>query len=175
MHRLDLPRMYRTIIVCGSFGLGGNRDHDLEALRRLHGHLEPGGTLLLDNEVPYADRRQWGYWPKDERGTLPEPWPPSGSRRQASDGTDYELRSRIVAVDPLSQRVTLGMRGAMWREGRLIAEDEHLLQMTLYFTNELLLMLEGAGFSNVLVRGDYTDADPTSESDFVVFIARKPS
>jgi len=23
MHRLDLPRRYRTILVCGSFGLGG--------------------------------------------------------------------------------------------------------------------------------------------------------
>jgi len=32
MHRLDLPRRYRTIFVCGSFGLGGDRDHDLEAL-----------------------------------------------------------------------------------------------------------------------------------------------
>jgi SAM-dependent methyltransferase len=78
MHRLDLPRKYRTIIVCGSFGLGGNRDHDLEALRRLHAHLLPGGTLLLDNEVPYAGPRQWRYWLKDERGSLPEPWPAEG-------------------------------------------------------------------------------------------------
>src|SRR5206468_5467117 len=25
MHELDLPRVYKTILVCGSFGLGGNR------------------------------------------------------------------------------------------------------------------------------------------------------
>src|SRR6267143_346407 len=44
MHQLDLPRKYRTIIVCGGFGLGGNRRHDLEALRRFHDHLEPDGV-----------------------------------------------------------------------------------------------------------------------------------
>ncbi len=49
MHELDLPRKYRTIIVCGSFGLGGTRDQDLEGLRRLHSHLEPGGRLYMDH------------------------------------------------------------------------------------------------------------------------------
>jgi hypothetical protein len=36
-------------------------------------------------------------------------------------------------------------------------------------------MLEGAGFADVLVRGDYADLEPTSETDFVVFIAKKPN
>ena len=30
MHELSLPRKYRTIIVCGAFGLGGTRDQDLD-------------------------------------------------------------------------------------------------------------------------------------------------
>src|SRR5215210_3067151 len=62
MHELDVPRRYRTILVCGGFGLGGNREQDLEALRRLHEHLEPGGILIFDNEVPYAYTNQWRYW-----------------------------------------------------------------------------------------------------------------
>jgi SAM-dependent methyltransferase len=175
MHQLDLPRRYRTIIVCGGFGLGGNRDHDMEALRRLREHLEPGGVLLLDNEVPYADTKSWSRWLKDERAALPESWRPPGERRRASDGTEYELRSRIVQFDPLSQRVTMEMRGSMWRDGQLVAEDEHTLKMTLYFTNEVRLMLESAGFSNVVIRGDYTDAEPTGDTEFVVFVARKPA
>ena len=56
MHELDLPRRYRTIVVCGSFGLGSDRERDRQALERFRDHLEPGGTLLLDIEVPYADR-----------------------------------------------------------------------------------------------------------------------
>jgi SAM-dependent methyltransferase len=173
MHQLDLPRRYKTIIVCGSFGLGGNRAHDLEALRRLHEHLEPGGVLVLDNEVPYADARLWGYWSKEKRGTLPELFRLPGERRGASDGTEYELHSRVVDVEPLSQRATLAMRASIWRDGLLIAEEERVLQMTVYFTNELQLMLESAGFEDVVVRGDYTDSEPTDKTDFVVFIARK--
>jgi ubiquinone/menaquinone biosynthesis C-methylase UbiE len=175
MHELELPRKYRTIIVCGGFGLGGNRDQDRQALRRFHDHLEPGGLLVLDNEVPYADASQWRYWLEPHRRDLPETWPPPGPRRRASDGTEYELRSRIVDLEPLSQRLTLEMRASMWRDGRLVAEEEHILRLTLYFTHELLMMLEAAGFSNVAMRADHTDSEPTDETKFVVFVARKSS
>lgn len=174
MHELDLPRKYRTIYLCGGFGLGGNRDHDEEALRRIYEHLEPGGALILDNEVPYDDGGWgWGYWTEDGRRKLPEPWPEPGDRRTASDGTEYELRSRITEVEPLSQRLTMEMRGFMWHDGDLVEQDEHVLKMTLYFTSELRLMLERAGFSDIELRGDYADKEPTSDTGFVVFIARR--
>ena len=175
MHELDLPRRYRTIVVCGGFGLGATRDQDLEALRRLHEHLEPGGVLVLDNEVPYTDTRLWPRWLEGGRDDLPRPWPPPGERRRGSDGAEYELRTRLIAFDPLEQRVTFEMLGEMWREGELVESGMHELRMTLYFKNELLLMLERAGFTDVVVRGDYTDSEPTADTDFVVFIARKPA
>jgi hypothetical protein len=37
-HRLDLSRLYRTIICCGAFGLGGSRADDIKGLRRLCAH-----------------------------------------------------------------------------------------------------------------------------------------
>ena len=40
MHALKPPRRYRTIFVCGAFGLGSTREHDLEALVRFRDHLE---------------------------------------------------------------------------------------------------------------------------------------
>jgi SAM-dependent methyltransferase len=168
MHQLDMKRTYRTIYICGGFGLGGSRDHDEEALRRIDEHLEPGGTLVLDNEVYSSD--VWGWRRRDP----PEPWPETGDRRTGSDGTEYELRGRIVDVDPLGQQVTSEIRGSMWREGRLVEQDQHVLKMTVYFANELHLMLERAGFSDIQVRGDYTDEAPTGDTEFVVFIARKP-
>ena len=76
-------------------------------------------------------------------------------------------------MDPLSQRMTMEIRGFMWRDGRLVEQDEHVLKMTLYFTNELQLMLERAGFSEIELRGDYADKEPTSDTEFVVFIARR--
>jgi hypothetical protein len=173
MHELDHPRRYQTIFVCGAFGVGSNRARDLEALRRFHEHLEPGGTLVLDNEVPYADRQKWRYWLADERRSLPEAAPPPGARHRAADGAEYELRVRTLAVDPLEQTVTYEMHALMWRDGQSAGEERYELTLTRYFRNELLLMLERAGFRDVVVRGGYDDEEPTGEHDFLLFVARK--
>jgi len=173
MHELDLPRRYRTILVCGGFGLGGRREHDIEGLRRIYEHLEPGGVLLLDNETPYAQAFLWKYWLKEERRELPRQYREEGDRRQAADGDELELRSRIVEVDPLAQRVVIEMLAGLRTDGELVAEEEHTLAMTLYFTHEIVLMLEAAGFVGVELRAGYDDRAPTGDDDFVVFIARK--
>jgi SAM-dependent methyltransferase len=172
MHELDLPRRYRTIIVCGGFGLGGQREHDAEGLRRIYEHLEPGGTFVVDNEVPYA-AIGWKYWQRKEREELPRPWRDKGDRRRTTDGDEIELRSRIVEVDPHAQRVTVEIRAFLWRDDDVIAEEHHTLAMTLYFTHELELMLREAGFVDVELRAGYDDRAPTGDDDFVVFIARK--
>jgi hypothetical protein len=173
MHELDLPRKYRTVYLCGGFGLGGNRQHDEVALRRIYEHLEPGGSLILDNEVPHEE--DWRQWTDDRRRELPEPWPESGDRRTGSDGTEYELRSRVIEVDPTKEQLTLQIRGSMWREGKLVERDEHVLKMTIYTTNYLRPLLERAGFRDIEVRGDYEDEEPTDETAFVVFTARRPT
>jgi SAM-dependent methyltransferase len=173
MHELDLPRRYQTIFVCGAFGLGSTREQDFEALRRFHEYLEPDGTLLLDIEVPYADSHQWRYWTKEKRGALPEAPEPPRKRRRASDGAEYALRSRIVELDPLDQRVELAMHVEQWRDGELVADEDHRLTIRMYFRDELLLMLERAGFPSVVVQGDHNDSDATSDDDFLVFVARK--
>ena len=175
MHELDPPRRYRTIVVCGGFGLGSDRAQDRQALARFYEHLEPGGTLLLDNEVPYADARQWQHWLRDEKPDLPLPWPADdGERRRASDGSELALQSRLLALDPLEQRAALELRARQWRDDRLVAEEVHTLDLGLYFTNELQLMLERAGFEVDAVHGDHAEEPASAEHDFVVFVARKP-
>jgi len=172
MHELDLPRRYRTIFVCGAFGLGSTRAQDEEALRRFRAHLEPGGTLLVDIEVPYADARQWPLWTKAGREALPqEPQAPEQGD-PASDGAEYGLRSRYLGFDPLGQRVSLEMTARRWRDGTLEAEETHRLDIGIYFANELRLMLEQAGFDDVVVHGDHVEAPPTPDDDFVVLVAR---
>lgn len=175
MHELELPRRYRTIIVCGGFGLGGERDHDVEALRRLFVHLEPGGMLVLDNEAPFARPGLWRYWVEDERNELPREYRDEGDRRVTDDGSELELRSRILEVDPLAQRVVIQMRAGLRENGELVGEEEHTLAMTLYFTHEIVLLLERTGFVDIQLRAGYEDRPPTSDDDFVVFIAKKPS
>ena len=173
LHELDLPRIYQTIIVCGAFGLGASHQQDVLALQHLHRHLRPGGLLLLDSEVPYADAGVWQLWPKGNRDRLPEPWPETVGKIPPVGGKDYELYSRVVAFDPLEQRVTREMRTILWHDGKLIAEETYTLHENLYFRNELGRMLEQAGFTIEAVQGDYQETEATAEHDFVVFVARK--
>jgi SAM-dependent methyltransferase len=173
-HRLELPRRYRTILMCGSFGLGGRRDEDAEGLRRIFEHLEPGGTLVLDNEVPYAAGNGWSYWTAEGRKDIPREWTEPNERRRASDGSELALKVRCVDMDPLEQHITYQMRAWRWRDGELVEQEEHELEMTLYLTHEIVLLLERAGFVDVELRAGYRDGPPTRDDAFVVFVARKP-
>ena len=173
VHALDLPRTYRTIFMCGVFGIGGQREQDVEGLRRCYRHLAPDGTLVFSHELPYANPAQWTSWLPEERGKLPQAWPETGTRRRAADGDELELRYRQVDLDPLDQRLTIQMRALLWRAGRLVAEEEHTLQETLYFRDELLMLLAQAGFAEVAVFGGYADAPATADDTTLVFVARK--
>jgi SAM-dependent methyltransferase len=175
MHELNPPRTYKTIFVCGGFGLGSDRKRATEALRRFYASLEPGGTLVLDNESPYSSGSLWRYWLKDERTALPRAWEPldTAERRRGSDGAEYALQSRVVDLDPLEQLATYEMRAGMWLKDELVLEEKHTLHISFFFKNELLLMLERAGFTDIVAQGDHREEAPTKDSDFVVFVARK--
>jgi SAM-dependent methyltransferase len=173
LHELEPPRLYRTVVVCGAFGLGTTRTQDEEAIRRLYAVLEPGGTLLLDNEVPYSSARRWIRGTREGRAELPRPWGAEPDRRLAPDGCEYSLWSRMLEVDPLDQSMRLEMRIEKRRDGELVAEDEHPLSMRMWFRDELVLMLRTAGFSEVTVRGGYKGDEPRPDHDFLVFSARK--
>ena len=175
MHELDLPRAYKTILVCGAFELGGDHRHALEALRRFYRHLEPGGVLALDHHVGYAGdaAKYWKYWLKEERDGLPAPWPPRGEGRRASDGSVYFMRIRTLDFDPLEQRVTFEMRVELERDGKQVAEEQYTLIDKLYFKNELLTMLEYAGFGDIEVQGDYKEEEATAEHGVLVLLARR--
>ena len=53
-------------------------------------------------------------------------------------------------------------------------EDERrTLHINLYFKNELVLLLERAGFEEVVVEGDHNGNAPTAEDEFITFAATR--
>jgi SAM-dependent methyltransferase len=173
MHAFDLPRRYRTIYICDSFGLSGSRENDLETLRRCHAHLMDHGALLVNIQAEYTAAEDWVSWAGENRRSLPEPWPEEGSRRTASDGSEHVSRFRMVQLDPLEQSYTRQVRLEKWEAGRLVASEEYALRGNMYLKPELLLMLKLTGFREITVFGDYTDELATSDSNELVFVALK--
>ena len=171
MNALVLPRRYKTIYICDSFGLAGSREKDQETLRRCHDHLVDGGALLLNIQAEYASPEAWCQWLAANRRALPEPWPEEGRRGVAADGTEHIARFRLIDLDPLEQRYTRQVQLEKWQNGRLVASEERTLSGQIYFRNELMLMLEAVGFRDATVTGDYTDDPATADHEELVFTA----
>lgn len=172
MHELRPARQYRTVIVCDSWGIGGDRSRDREALRRIHAALEPGGALVLSHDLPYEDAETWQRWLPGGRSGLPEPWPAGGTPRPTADGTALELRIRLEALDPAAQRLTLGIQARHWHEDALLNLEEMRIDIALYFRAELVEALEQAGFRDVEVQGWYTGQPAEPDDARVVVVAR---
>jgi SAM-dependent methyltransferase len=175
MHELELGRKYRTIYMCGAFGIGSTRDNDREALRRAYRHLEPGGALLIANhELPYATSdARWAQWIPGARDGLTREWQTEGEKRITSDGDEIEWLGRPAELDPLEQRVTMDVRIRLRHGGEIVKEEAYSLRENLYFAQEILLLLDEAGFRDVAVEGGYTGKPATPDDGMVVFTALK--
>ena len=125
LHDLDPPRSYASIVCSGVLGLGSSREQDIEALRRLREALQPGGTLVLDNEEkPFSWHvRDWGSRSDEE----------------------ISLQLRVDAVDEADRCVHMTLR-AETRDGR---REEHALTMRQWYRDELVPLLHAAGFTSV--------------------------
>jgi SAM-dependent methyltransferase len=170
---LNLDRRYRTIFICDSFGIGGPRPDDLEGLRRVFAHLEPGGALLFSHHLPYGDEEsEWLRWLPHRHGET-EPWPETGDRRRTTDGDELELLFRERSWDPLLQRSILEVRARRWRDDEPVQEEENAIMRSAYFAQEIVTMLEVVGFIDVEIQHAYTGRPATSDDTHVVFIAKR--
>jgi SAM-dependent methyltransferase len=165
--RLDLPRRYGTVVMCGAFGLNGSRSDDVDALRRIHHHLLPGGTLTFDSEPGWADAHHWKLF-ADPDG-LPTPWH-DGAPTPTRDGATIVADVRDVAVDRVEQSFTRDLRCHLVRAGTTVATETHRLVMRWYGVHELLSMLDAAGFVDV----GFTEEQLWEGNPTYVYTARKP-
>ncbi len=169
-HEADLARVYRTAYMCGVFGIG-SRENDRASLRRLRALLEPDGVLLIDHDLPYG--ADWNRWLPGGRSDLPTPMSGDGQRRRAANGDEFELFGRLVSFDPLEQRKTVELGVRLWRDGVVVEEQPPLvLHENLYMAQEILLLLELTGYSDVTMESGYSGQPAGPDDKKVIFVAR---
>ncbi len=173
MYELDLPRRYKLIYICGSFGIAGSRQGDLQTLRRCYDHLEEGGALVISIQSDYTSPDAFDDLLKEERDALPEPWPEEGKRQVDADGLAYISRSRTLAVDPLKQSFVREIRVEKWDDKELLESEDRKFTGRFFFYNEFDWLLRLAGFDDIVVHGDYIEQPATADHSELVFVAKK--
>ncbi|GLX66660.1 class I SAM-dependent DNA methyltransferase [Paenibacillus glycanilyticus] len=173
MHKLDLPRRYGTIFACGVIGIGGEHRLTMQAMQCCHEHLRPGGVFAFNYAARWNDPPAWLARLPEYRQAGPEEWPASSERQRLADGTELEIAARSLETDPLENVATRQMRLRLWQEGELIKEEIHTQRLDDYTKNELVLMLERAGFNDIQIFGDFSDERATADHRELIFICRK--
>jgi SAM-dependent methyltransferase len=173
MHAFEIPRQYRMINICGSFGLAGSRANDLETLRRCASHLDHEGALILNIQAEYTTPDVWNMWLPEYRNQLPERFPDQARNYVADDGSEHRAYFRTLAMDPLEQCYERQVRLEKWVSDSLEAVEVRTLKGSMYLKSEVHLMLRVAGFKEITVNGDYSDEIAGPENEEVVFTAIK--
>lgn len=173
MHELDLPRRYMTIFARGVFGLGGEHRLTMLAMQRCYEHLRHGGTFAFDYFVRWNDPPAWMSRLPEGRRSLPQEWPTSTGRLSLADGTELEITARAVMTDPFENVALCEIRARRYRKDELLKEEIHTQKLDDYSKNELVLMLERAGFEDIQIFGDFSDEPATADHEDLVFMARK--
>ena len=109
----------------------------------------------------------------ENRAHLPQPWPEKGSRRVATDGSETIIYFRRVDLDPLEQTYTVQVRLEKWVTEERVANEVYTLCGNMYSKNELLFMMQLAGFRDITVYGDYSAESATAEHSEINFVAIK--
>lgn len=146
LEELHLPKKYGLIFIAvGSFQLIADMKAAKKALKAIHNHLLPGGTLLIDTFVPWdfiaesiqQDKLQ--YKPKEA----------SAHRRvYCPDGTEIHLNMTII-TNPFEQLSHNHCHYEKLRGPRTLAAEEEEIDIRWYYRYEMQYLIESAGFTLV--------------------------
>ena len=168
MQELDLPDRYQSILVpCDAFYLVVDRAEAIETLNRFYSHLKPGGMLAFNLPSPFeADGPDWN------NGSFTEGWTQSDLFDRL-DGSQLEQAILIEQFDRVEQIITGKARFRVLEAGQMVKEEVYPWNGRYYFRNEVMAMLENAGFSQIRVYGDFTPDPYSIDHTQMIFVANK--
>ena len=165
LQELDLPRRYRLIFAGGaSFGLIVEMAEVAESLRRLHAHLQPGGTLLIEIETQSSDERTT---------SSPSRWQEPERRWTCPDGAEIVLRA-TMSYDPEIGVVTGEGIYERLVSGKRVALERNAWISRLWDPDDFSAYLSDAGFVDMTVAKAFSSQAVDGSERMVSFVARRP-
>ncbi len=148
------------IIPAGSFQLLTDTMSAAAVLRRFHDHLLPGAKLVMD---------------LDPIGSFLGPAGPV-RRWEAEDGDLLTLTEQRVETDYVAQTTLSHLRYEHWRDGSLLKTELDLFKLRWWGVEEFSMVLQRAGFVDVVVSGNYQHGRaPHKDDEIISFEARRPA
>lgn len=160
METLELPRRYRTIFVPSSSFLLLTEKADADnAMLRFHGHLEPGGVLVM----PFMVMRRGKTPPHGEWSE----WHKTGERERPEDGALIRRWQRMKFDDAEQWESTEDRYEVIVADQIVATEEHHRSPAVRWYTQEQSLALyEKAGFADVHAVSNFT-WDPAMSGDSI--------
>ena len=162
MQRMEIARRYVTIFVpYASFTLMADLDDARQAVERFFQHLSPGGHLLFST-----------YLPRDTASESLE-WVRCGSLFHATRGL---VRVSMASVVDRAAQIATDYHRFETMDGDAVVETVvHSIRLRWYSPNEMIEMLEAAGFRDIRVWGDHSDREATPDDRVLVFGGLRPA
>lgn len=133
----DTGKLYRTIFISGgTLQLIEDIGKAMEALKKMHAHLQPGGKLVIDIFCPWEEIRnnQEGQW----------------KVRRTAKHKDEELWCYECSYFDLREQVQrMRTKYELYRDNRLLGTSCGEMNLRWYGEHEFKLMLETAGYTEV--------------------------
>ena len=168
MQRLDLPRIYRTIIVpSSSFQLLTDPQDAREAMHHFFRHLEPAGILVMPFmllwDEPTAQQIVQGAWELKSEAARPE----DGSIIRRWTRSTFDLVEQLESTED---------RYEVLRGGGVVATEMHVRSpATRWYTQQqaLLLYVE-AGFTSIQLFKEFSQEPASAEDTMFSIIGIRP-
>ena len=161
LEKLDIDEQYKTIYMpLFVFQNIIKREDAIAALNKAFKYLLPKGQVIISTYFPW----------NDPTGTYDQTWRINAIREIEGRTT---ILSESITFDKFEQIQTKYFKFESFKDNKL---DESFLvpsHLRFYSRFELTHMLEHAGFRDIQVYGDYTFAQASSNSNTLIFVAKK--
>ncbi len=157
--KLNVPGKFTAIVVTlGSFMLLGKRSAALAALQAFAQHLEPGGRIFIDLELPIASFKSENVVKQHQPIECP-------------DGSMILIQTSSQ-IDWIEQVEYTLIRYEKWKDGTLVNTELQHFPLHWFGREEFIMCLQEKGYTNITLSANYTDSlQPSSYSDQLCFSA----